>query len=192
MGIKIIRLKGLHSNQKGSWDILQKPFFITELSYYEFGPQISQLHLIGSSPNSVWGTTLTHTFNDSLWPWPKSQPCQRTRPEKVAFLDFHGLSHVFFLRNGEVPRHGQGISNWLGKRPKLWFSNSHISGTLQRNFMNFFLVTLLLHLSIWYSLAMSRYLTVSEKKDMAETMEIQKCHFLWSCSLTWLGFRPWP
>ena len=110
--IKIIRLKGLHSNQKGSWDILQKPFFITELSYYEFGPQISQLHLIGSSSNSVWGTTLSHTFNDSLWPWPKSQPCQRTRPEKVAFLDFHGLSHVFFLRNGEVPRHGQGISNW--------------------------------------------------------------------------------
>ena len=22
-------------------------------------------------------------------------------------------------------------------------------------------------------------------------MEIQKCHFLWPCSLTWLGFRPW-
>ena len=111
MGIKI-RLRGLHSNQKGSWDILQKPFFITELSYYEFGPQISQLHLIGSSSNSVWGTTLTHTFNDSLWPWPKSQPCQRTRPEKVAFFYFHGLSQVFFLRNSEVPRHGQGISNW--------------------------------------------------------------------------------
>jgi len=27
MGIKIIRLKGLHSNQKGSWDVLQKTFF---------------------------------------------------------------------------------------------------------------------------------------------------------------------
>ena len=39
-----------------------------------------------------------------------------------------------------------------------------------------FLVTLLLQLSILYSLAMSRHLTVSEKKDMAETMEIQKCH----------------
>ena len=36
---------------------------------------------------------------------------QRTRPEKVAFLDFHGFSRVFYLRNGEVPRHGQGISN---------------------------------------------------------------------------------
>ena len=29
---------------------------------------------------------------------------------------------------------------------------------------------------------MSGQLTISEKKDMAETMEIQKCHFLWPCS----------
>ena len=36
MGIKIIRLKGLHSNQKGFWDILQKLIFILGVSYYEF------------------------------------------------------------------------------------------------------------------------------------------------------------
>ena len=50
--------------------------------------------MIGSPPNSVWGTTLTHTSYDFLWPWPKSQPRQRTRPEKVAFFYFHGVSHI--------------------------------------------------------------------------------------------------
>ena len=75
--------------------------FIKGISFYDFQHQISQLHLIGKFQNSVWGTTLTQSSNDSLWPWPKSQPCQRTRPEKVAFLNFHG------------------------KRPKLWLSESH-------------------------------------------------------------------
>merc|ERR1711923_531306 len=28
-------------------------------------------------------------------------------------------------------------------------------------------------------------------RQKSETMEIQKCHFLWPCSLTWLGFQPW-
>ena len=65
----------------------------------------------------------------------------------------------------------------LGKS-RFWpSSKSHISAALSE-LHEFFLVTLLLQLSIRYSLAMSRHLTVSEKKDMAETMEIQKCHFL--------------
>ena len=73
--------------------------FIKGISFYDFQHQISQLHLIGKFPNPVWGTTLTLLPNSSFGPWPKSQPCQRTRPEKVAFLDFHGFSHVFFLWN---------------------------------------------------------------------------------------------
>ena len=38
--------------------------------------------------------------------------------------------------------------------------------------------------TLWF---MSGQLTISEIIDMDETMEIQKCHFLWPCSLTWLG-----
>ena len=34
-------------------------FYNRAIIYYEFGPQISQLHLIGKFQNSVWGTTLT-------------------------------------------------------------------------------------------------------------------------------------
>ena len=67
MGIKIIRLKGLHSKQKRFWDILQKPDFIIGDSYYDFQAFISRLHLIGSSPNLVLWTILSQLIFDLLW-----------------------------------------------------------------------------------------------------------------------------
>ena len=67
MGIKIIRLKGLHSKQKRFWDILQKPDFIIGDSYYDFQAFISRLHLIGSPPNWVWWTILSQLIFDLLW-----------------------------------------------------------------------------------------------------------------------------
>ena len=67
IGIKIIRLKGFHSKQKRFWDILEKPDFTIGDSYYDFQASISQLHLIGSSPNSVLWTILSQLIFDLLW-----------------------------------------------------------------------------------------------------------------------------
>ena len=55
--------------------------------------------------------------------------------------------------------------------------------------MNFFLVTL--HdisqkVTLWF---MSGQLTISEIIDMGETMEIQKCHFLWPFSISAMDQR---
>ena len=37
--------------------------------------------MIRKFQNLVWGTPLTQKSNDSLWPWLKSQPFQRPRPD---------------------------------------------------------------------------------------------------------------
>ena len=216
MGIKIIRLKGLHSKQKRFWDILQKPDFIIGDSYYDFQAFISRLHLIGSPPNWVWWTILSQLIFDLLWSKSEIPTISKIKAREGANFGFSRFQPCLFSqiwrgsriwtikRTFEMCQRRvtkKNFMNFWQRAAEIWdlkegqnwdFSKSYISAALCQNFMNFFLVTLLLQLSIRYSLAMSRHLTVSEIKDMAETMEIQKCHFLWPCSLTWLGFRPWP
>ena len=171
MGINIIRLKGLHSNQKGFWDILKKPDFIIGDSYYDFQAFISQLHLIGSPPNLSGRSIISQWFNVPSWSKSEISTISEIKAREGANFQFSWFqpspfsqiwwgSRIWTIKRklrsviGESPKKKfmkfwqRAAEIWDLKEGQNWdFSKSYISAALCQNFMKFFLVTLLWHIS---------------------------------------------
>ena len=202
MGIKIIRLKGLHSKQKRFWDILQKPDFIIGDSYYDFQAFISRLHLIGSSPNLVLWTILSQLIFDLLWSKSEIPTISKIKAREGANFGFSRFQPCLFSqiwrgsriwtikRTFEMCQRRVTKKNFkvltkgywdIGlEKSQFWPSLRYdISTALCQKFMKLFLVTLLWHFSISFSWFISGNLTKFEKKDMVKTLKIKNWPLLW-------------
>ena len=133
MGIKIIRLKGLHSKQKRFWDILQKPDFIIGDSYYDFQAFISRLHLIGSPPNWVWWTILSQLIFDLLWSKSEIPTISKIKAREGANFGFSRFQPCLFSqiwRGSRIWTIKRKLRSVIGESPK-FFSWSSDKGLLR-------------------------------------------------------------
>ena len=212
---KIIRLKGLHSNQKGFWDILKKTDFIIGDSYYDFQAFISQLHLIGSPPNSVWRTTLSQLIFDLLWSKSEIPTISKIKAREGANFGFSRFQPCLFSQI------------WRGSR--IWTIKKDIEICQRRATKIFFMKFWQRAAEIWdlkegqnrdfsspisqqpflktswkfywwlssdisqcpFLWLISGNLTKFEKKDMVKTFKFKKWPLLWPLSQKWLRFQTW-